>query len=311
MNNNQSVVKVSVFMLAYNHEKYIEQAIESILNQKVDFQYEVVIGEDCSKDRTREICIDYQKKYPDVIRLILHEENVGIYENVRSVYDACKGVYVAHLEGDDYWNDRHKLQKQVEFLDRHPEYSACVHNSYMLNYINGKKRKLSSHKKDYDISMEELIQWHNVFQTSSLVFRGYLSKNKPEFAQGISGIGDYPTALWLGLNGKIHYMNDVLSTYRFNVPGSWSSSNITQEQIKHNEDRVIKMLLIFNDYTQKKYQEAVNKRIDRMTIGRYSRENDIKTLREIGVKKIISVCGMKGLMGIILHNVLVGLNMHN
>ena len=110
---NDSRIKVSVVMLTYNHEKYIAQAIESVLMQETDFHYEIVIGEDCSTDRTREIVIEYQKKYPDKIRTLLHAKNIGGNANYRQTYSECNGDYIAFLEGDDFWIDRKKLQKQI------------------------------------------------------------------------------------------------------------------------------------------------------------------------------------------------------
>ncbi|HPD39860.1 MAG TPA: glycosyltransferase, partial [Mesotoga infera] len=123
MNSDKPLV--SVFMITYNHEKYIAQAIESALMQKTDFNYEIVIGEDCSTDRTREIVVDYANRYPEIIKPILHENNVGAKANSESVRKACIGKYVAILEGDDYWIDPLKLQKQVDFLESHPHFSVC------------------------------------------------------------------------------------------------------------------------------------------------------------------------------------------
>lgn len=109
-------MKVSVLMITYNHEKFIAQAIDSILMQQVNFDYEIVIGEDCSTDGTRAIVIQYQKEYPDKIRLLLPEENLGMHKNFVQTFRACQGEYIALLEGDDYWTSPRKLQKQVDFF---------------------------------------------------------------------------------------------------------------------------------------------------------------------------------------------------
>lgn len=108
-------ITVTIISLTYNHEKYIAQALESILMQKVNFTYEIVVGEDCSKDRTREILIQYAEKHPDKFHLLLHEKNIGAAKNQNKVFENCKGKYIAMLEGDDYWTDPYKLQKQVDF----------------------------------------------------------------------------------------------------------------------------------------------------------------------------------------------------
>jgi glycosyltransferase involved in cell wall biosynthesis len=114
-------------MITYNHENYIRQAIEGVLMQQTTFPIELIIGEDRSKDNTRMICQDYQLKYPDKIRLFLPESNLGMIQNFRSTLQASTGKYIAICEGDDYWTDPLKLQKQVDFLESNEEYSVCFH----------------------------------------------------------------------------------------------------------------------------------------------------------------------------------------
>ncbi len=132
-------VKVSVLMLTYNHEKYIADAIESVVKQKTDFPFELVIGEDFSTDNTANICREYQKKYPDIIKLNANDKNLGLQKNFIQNYNLCSGEYMAICEGDDFWINKHKLQIQADFLDQHKKYSACFHRA--LNYYqeNGSK----------------------------------------------------------------------------------------------------------------------------------------------------------------------------
>src|SRR5687768_16687744 len=113
-------MKVSVAMITYNHEAFVAQAIESVLMQKTDFDFELVIGEDCSTDKTREIVNGYKSKYGERIRVLLPAKNLGINRNLKQTLLACQGRYIALLEGDDYWTSSLKLQKQVNFLDTHP-----------------------------------------------------------------------------------------------------------------------------------------------------------------------------------------------
>ena len=124
--------KVSVLCATYNHEEYLRQTLDSFLNQKTDFPFEVLVNDDASTDSTGDIIREYAAKYPDVIRPFYQKEN--LYSRRINLYDvvffpACRGEYIAVCEGDDYWNDPEKLQLQVDWLDAHPEYSACVHNS--------------------------------------------------------------------------------------------------------------------------------------------------------------------------------------
>ncbi len=118
---------VSVDMLAYNHEAFIAQAIESVMMQETDFEYELIIGEDASSDRTREICFAYQKRYPDKIRVLWSEENVTrpYGGNSARIQARCRGEFVAYCEGDDFWLDPKKLQKQVEIFRAHPTVNFC------------------------------------------------------------------------------------------------------------------------------------------------------------------------------------------
>ena len=119
--------KVSVLLITYNHEKLIGQALDSILMQKTTFPTEVVIGEDCSTDSTRDIVRAYSERYPETIRAILPEVNQGPFQNVIRTLNECRGEYIAAIEGDDYWTDPGKLQLQVDFLDAHPECSSSFH----------------------------------------------------------------------------------------------------------------------------------------------------------------------------------------
>lgn len=119
-------ISVSVLMVTYNHENFISHAIESVLMQKTSFPFELVIGEDCSTDKTREIVIRYAQNYPLIVKALLPPMNLGIRQNSLNTFKECKGKYLAFLDGDDYWTDSNKLQKQVDFLEANPDYSICV-----------------------------------------------------------------------------------------------------------------------------------------------------------------------------------------
>ena len=125
-NQEHATVDVSVAMMTYYHEQYVEKAIESVLAQKTDYTYEIVISDDCSKDRTREILLEYAEKYPDIIKLNFNEKHLGISGNNYQTRCLCKGRYIATLSGDDYWIDENKMQEQVQFLDSHPDYYAVA-----------------------------------------------------------------------------------------------------------------------------------------------------------------------------------------
>jgi glycosyltransferase involved in cell wall biosynthesis len=134
---------VSVKMITYNHAPFIAQAIEGVLQQKTNFPFELVIGEDCSTDGTQEIVLEYQKKYPDIIHVITSDKNVGMKKNSYRTTKACRGKYLAFCEGDDYWHHPHKLQKQTDYLESHPE-CGLVYSSYDVYHVGSGK-----HIKDY------------------------------------------------------------------------------------------------------------------------------------------------------------------
>ena len=132
------MIKVSIAMITYNHERFLKEALDSILCQKTNFPFEVVIGEDCSMDNTRKIVQEYEEKYPDIIKPLYHKKNKGMIGNVYEVLMNCTGEYIAFLEGDDYWTDINKLQKQVDFLDVNKDYFMVAHECSMVD-IEGKE----------------------------------------------------------------------------------------------------------------------------------------------------------------------------
>jgi len=125
-------VKVSVLLKAYNHEPFIARALASVLEQRTDFPFEIVIGEDCSTDGTRAVLLGMRDRDPR-IRLLLRDRNLGNIRNLTDTLAACRGEYVALLDGDDYWTSADKLQTQAAFLDAHPHYSSCAHNAVVVD----------------------------------------------------------------------------------------------------------------------------------------------------------------------------------
>jgi glycosyltransferase involved in cell wall biosynthesis len=208
---------VSVKMITYNHELYIAQAIEGVLLQKTDFSIELIIGEDCSTDRTREIVIDYQKKYPDLIRVITWEENVGMQKNSLRTNKACRGKYIAICEGDDYWIDPLKLKKQVDFLEANADY-GMVHTDGDFYYIkNG--RKVSNYIKNRGINpnsvekpFDDILRSEYPVITCSVVFRSNSLKRLDIEEISQFKMGD--TFMWLEMaqTGKFHFFEENMVT---------------------------------------------------------------------------------------------------
>jgi glycosyltransferase involved in cell wall biosynthesis len=212
-------------MITYNHEKFIAQAIESVLMQQTNFEYEFVIGEDCSTDNTRAIVQDYQKRRPDIIRLLLHEKNVGMRQNGQLTRDACQGDYAAILEGDDYWTSPHKLQKQVDYLDAHPECAITCHRASVL-YDGTDDESFGQHWPDGEQStisdFADVITGRCSIPTCSSMLRRELLDSPPDWFLEMP-IGDYPMFALCALHGSVHYSDEVMAVYRRHPTGITAS----------------------------------------------------------------------------------------
>lgn len=167
---------LSIVTITYNHESFIAQTIEGVLMQQVNFPIEFIIAEDCSTDSTRAICQQYAEQYPELIRLIPSESNVGAIANERRAMLAAKGKYIAFCEGDDYWTDPLKLQKQVDFLESHPDYSVTFHRceNYVLKtglfQTDRFQNLFQNNEKGIDIDLEFFFsQW--LTQPLTMVYR--------------------------------------------------------------------------------------------------------------------------------------------
>lgn len=248
---------VSVCTITYNHEKYIAQAIDSFLMQRTNFPIEIVIGDDFSSDNTREIILGLQKKYPETISLIQREKNIGVIPNLVDVLANCKGKYIAFCEGDDYWIDPLKLQKQVNFLESNLDFSLCFHDA--LVYWEDKThrpfyfcRKLS--KTTYQV--EDVIKkW--LMPSASMVFRKDAALPLPGWFVDVYN-GDYAMQLLLALKGKIYYFNEIMCVYRRNIVSL--SANVDTSKISRN---VIQLLDLYNKHTKYKYNDLIKARCDK------------------------------------------------
>lgn len=216
--------KVSVCMIAYKHEAYIRQAIESILAQDVDFAIELVIGDDCSPDGTAAICQEFVARDKRV-RLLPREPNLGVMPNFTRTLRACAGEYIAVCEGDDYWTDPLKLRKQVGFLDTHPDYAGAAHQAWVVT--DNAPARLFKDNVPATLSTDDLIGGRP-FHTASVVFRR--SVLDVFLAAPLVLSCDRLTNICISLLGKIHYDPVCMCAYR--VHGAGMSSNASVEQMK-------------------------------------------------------------------------------
>jgi glycosyltransferase involved in cell wall biosynthesis/SAM-dependent methyltransferase len=243
---------VSITCLSYNHEKYIAQAIESFLMQKTSFSFEIIIHDDASTDDSQRIIKEYEKKYPEIIKTICQTDNQyskGIKPWAKYVVPICQGQYIAFCEGDDYWTDPYKLQKQVDFLQSHEDYSECYHNTLIEYEEPGRKSHLACPPNQPEIySIEDLLN-QNLIQTSSIVFR---VENLPAYLTVLSPglLGDWLLHIVNSFYGKIGYINETMSVYRKHSNGVWSS--LTEEE-------KIKTKIKFYENLEKIFPERLSK----------------------------------------------------
>ena len=213
-------MKVSVLMVTYNQEELIAKAIDSVLMQRTGFDYEIVIGEDCSTDNTRNIIIEFGKKYPDRFRLLLNEKNLGGHRNFAQTLHACKGKYVAILEGDDYWTSPEKLQRQADFLDDHPECAICFHNvTEFYKDGNRESHNFFDHVRKEFFTVEDLLPG-NFIPTPSTMFRRGLFPELPDWYYSVK-MGDWPLHILNALHGKIGYIDEVMAVHLNHQGGVW------------------------------------------------------------------------------------------
>ena len=229
------MTKVSISIITYNHEKYLADAIESVLMQKTNFPYEIIIGEDGSPDGTAEVAKAYQEKYPDKIKVFLNDRSNVIYVdgnptgkwNLNNNIKHAKGEFVALLEGDDFWTDPNKLQKQVDFLEKNPELSFCFHD---IQLVNSNAEKLNKNKLPVEmmkeLTREELISgYYPCPPTGSIMYR---RKYMPEFPEWFYKIknGDIAITIILSEHGNGGFLEGKMSAYRLHATGAWHGKKL-------------------------------------------------------------------------------------
>lgn len=218
--------KVSVCCPTYGHEPYIQKALESILMQKVDFEYEVLIGEDCSPDNSRSILKKYEVKYPNIFKIIYRDKNVGGAANVRELYSMARGKYVCTLELDDFWLNPNKLQIQADFLDAHPEAIAVSMRCIMVGHDGEILKKEYPQCQDYRYTYRHFRGGILPTQTAGLMYRniydGHIEFKR--FDASVKGPGDRRKIFSMLCSGAIYCLPEIGSGYRFVTKGGTSYS---------------------------------------------------------------------------------------
>lgn len=248
-------IRVSVCMVTYNQEQYIAECLDSLVNQQTNFEFEIVVGEDCSTDGTRAIVQKYVEKYPNLIIPLFYEENIGAIENIKKVYKKARGKYIAHLDGDDMALPD-KLQKQFDLLEANPDCTICAHDVDLIDakskYINTKYKKIEK-KLDRLSFIKEGVS----FCHSSKMFVNPLSEDFWDKLLTNKDIIDYEIHLESLRYGKFIYLNEVLGQYRVLVGISINGEKVSNILL-NAPDRIFKKLLL--EYKTDKESNIIKKR---------------------------------------------------
>ena len=222
---------VSIRTSTYNHEKYIRQCIEGILMQKTDFPFEYIIGEDCSTDGTMAIVREYAQKYPDVIRVVTDDVNVGMRANGLRCIERCRGKYMAICEGDDWWTDPHKLQKQVDFLESHPDYLMCTTSYSSFRMKDGQVKEGVKDGQGRDITLRSLMKKNRIGTLTVLYRKDVLTRFEEEVRPVMPDfrMGDITLWLYMAHKGKIHELPCTTAMYRILENSASHSDDFTKQ----------------------------------------------------------------------------------
>ncbi|MGN8707280.1 glycosyltransferase [Bacillota bacterium HCP3S3_E9] len=259
----QNEIIVSILCATYNQVSYIRSALEGFIHQETEFAYEVIVHDDASTDGTTNIVKEYAEKYPEIIRPLYEEENQYSKGNniYQLMYSVMRGQYIAICEGDDYWCDIHKLQKQVDIMERYQNVVACVHNAWKLDCIYNRKTKFSKREENGVISVEDIIHWDDKgYATASLLLKKEWLFIPQEFQ--MKDVGDYPQAIYMALHGEIYYIGECMSVYRCNAEGSWTNNMAhNMQKFRFYIKDMNRMLRYIDDYSDGKYHSVISDKI--------------------------------------------------
>ena len=236
-------MKVSIVVLVYNHGQFLEECLNSIFSQKIDVEFEVLIGEDASTDNSRIICQEFKNVYPNRVKLFQRKKNIGMLNNFYDLIERSSGEYTAFLEGDDFWSDKQKLNFQIKALDKNQDCTIAYHNVKMFfsEGLIGKDKLYVKSNQPLKVDVNDVIKKEVFMHTSSLMIRSVDIKNTPSSFLSYP-MGDIPLTIFALRNmSKAVYINRVMSNYRKNIGG------ITFKFNKNRIDIVYKCILMYRD----------------------------------------------------------------
>lgn len=281
----ENPILVSIACLTYNHQAYIRQALDSFIMQKTSFRYEILVHDDASTDGTADIVREYDRKYPGMFRVICQNENQysqGVEICSEFLYPLAQGKYIALCEGDDYWTDPYKLQKQVDFLQANMDVSLCTARAKVIDAADGRTAGQVRPRRGASFFQTEQViaRGGGLFATNSMVFRKKDALNFPDFLKR-APVGDYPLAIYLSLCGRVYYMDETMSVYRKNVKGSWSERHRNTESSLTFLRAMETMLQELDQYTGFTYSPAISESLSAIRFWVFSKSGCVKELREV------------------------------
>lgn len=264
MGKDNTEVIVSIRCTTYNQIDYIRQCLDSLVCQQTTFKYEIVLHDDASTDGTTEIVKEFVLRYPEIIKPIIQTENQyskhdGTIRRAMNAAISPTVKYIAFCEGDDFWMDPLRLQKQVDFLETHPNHSM-VFNAVQYLYPDGRVEEIRRYNKNLEeCPVSDFILGGGGFvKLNSILYRREMRENYPEWAEK-APVGDSPLFLVLAIRGKVAYINELGSCYRINAKGSWTSrmsQRSFRQRYKDMKDNV-SYWNTFDDWSERKYHKFV------------------------------------------------------
>lgn len=283
---------VSIICTAYNHEKYISKALDSFVEQETTFPYEVIVHDDASTDQTGNLIRGYEKKYPNIIIPIYQNENQyskGIGISQKFIIPKARGKYIAWCEGDDYWIDKYKLQKQIDFMENNPKCTFCFSNAIRVNTNCEKIGDYNPVIKSSIISTNDVIEGMGGFcATNTIVTRRELMMNPPQYYQKFPY--DISLQIYLASSGVSYGFVDQMAVYRMGVEGSWShrmnEGDVVKKKVEHY-NHAIQMRRAFNEETKGKYDAAIQNAIHINEFEIFLAQKRINELKKEPYRKIL------------------------
>lgn len=280
---------VSILLMTYNQEDYVSDALDSFLAQKTDFPFEILVNEDCSPDGTLDVLLSYQRRFPETIRVVSHAENQ--YQRGGKPWGdfllpRARGEFIALCEGDDYWTDERKLQRQYDVMRENPGLSACAHASENVR-AESRQRLSVTRFQDHDgrVGSSDVLTHVQCFATNSLFFRRQTFVDfRNSVFDGLEADGDQRLTVYLGITGEgIYYIDEVMSAYRVLARGSTNQANFLSERriqiAEQNRARRVELLEAVDEYARGALHDDVARGIDVMDYAYYKDIRDWKTLR--------------------------------